>query len=354
VPWVVAGVLGLFVLFLYWADNHQLNEYAISPGEATRVAPLITVPPGHAKVAGPILLTDVLVSRVTVLSWIPDKLSGDTQLVPADEILGDTPPQQLVTQGYLEMAQSQSAAKAAGERAVGHLVPEHDAGALVNAVGTGSPADGALQVAQTIVGADGRPVHDSCALIGVLHGLAPGDRLQLRVEQSSVNQHAVIRPGPVVTRTIVLGRSPAGLAPSGCPGITTASRAYLGVSVTTLQDFAYPVPVSIDTTQIGGPSAGLAMTLGLIDKLTTGRLTGGRTVAATGTIDDRGDVGPVGGVPQKTVAVEQAGATVFFVPRAEYHDALSKATPSLHVYPVTSLHQVLTILAGLRRHPVAT
>ena len=82
-------------------------------------------------------------------------------------------------------------------------------------------------------------------------------------------------------------------------------------------DYAYPFPISIDVTDIGGPSAGLAMTLGVIDTLSGGRLTGGRTVAATGTMDSDGHVGDVGGVPQKTVAVENAGATIFLVPPQE-------------------------------------
>ena len=89
------------------------------------------------------------------------------------------------------------------------------------------------------------------------------------------------------------------------------------------------------------------MTLGIIDKLSSGRLTGGRIVAATGTIDQDGNVGDVGGVAQKTIAVERAGATVFFVPKVEFKTAESKATPQLHVYAVTNLDQVLRILKGL-------
>ena len=101
------------------------------------------------------------------------------------------------------------------------------------------------------------------------------------------------------------------------------------------------------TADIGGPSAGLAMTLGIIDKLSGGDLTGKRTVAATGTIDAQGDVGDVGGVAQKTIAVERAGATVFFVPPQEYAAAMSKDTPQLHVYAVSSLDQALKILKNL-------
>ena len=99
-------------------------------------------------------------------------------------------------------------------------------------------------------------------------------------------------------------------------------------------------------TNIGGPSAGLAMTLGVIDALTSGSVTGGHTVAATGTIDSQGDVGDVGGVAQKTVAVENAGATIFLVPPQEYKAALSKIRPGLQVYAVSTLDQALQVLAA--------
>ena len=88
----------------------------------------------------------------------------------------------------------------------------------------------------------------------------------------------------------------------------------LGVEPEDQVDFTYPFPVNIDVTNIGGPSAGLAMTLGVIDALSPGSLTGDHTVVATGTIDSQGNVGEVGGVPQKTVAVENAGASIFLVP----------------------------------------
>ena len=87
------------------------------------------------------------------------------------------------------------------------------------------------------------------------------------------------------------------------------------------------------------------MTLGVMDALTNGSLTGGRTVAATGTIDAQGDVGDVGGVPQKTVAVENAGASLFLVPPQEYQAARSKQRSGLQIYPVSTLNQALAVLA---------
>jgi PDZ domain-containing protein len=149
-----------------------------------------------------------------------------------------------------------------------------------------------------------------------------------------------------VQRTITLGTPPKGLVDTGC-GPPTKPTAYLGVDTAQQLAWDFPVKVSVQIPDVGGPSAGLAMTLGIIDKLSGGDLTGKRTVAATGTIDPEGDVGDVGGVAQKTIAVERAGATVFFVPPEEYTAAMSKDTPQLHVYRVSSLDQALGILKRL-------
>ena len=120
----------------------------------------------------------------------------------------------------------------------------------------------------------------------------------------------------------------------------------LGIDTEDQVDFTYPFPVNINVTNIGGPSAGLAMTLGVIDALDGGSVTGGHTVAATGTMDAQGDVGDVGGVAQKTVAVENAGATIFLVPPQEYKAAKSKDRPGLAIYPVSTLNQALSVLAA--------
>ena len=97
-----------------------------------------------------------------------------------------------------------------------------------------------------------------------------------------------------------------------------------------------PFDVNINVGDIGGPSAGLALTLGLIDALSTGDLTGGHPVAATGTINLDGTVGDVGGVAQKTVAVRKAGAQVFLVPPQEYATAKDEAG-SMKIYSVSTL-----------------
>ncbi|MFD8915747.1 S16 family serine protease [Streptomyces sp. NPDC059575] len=113
------------------------------------------------------------------------------------------------------------------------------------------------------------------------------------------------------------------------------------------------VKVDLRLANVGGPSAGLLFTLGIVDKLdgdgSGGDLTGGRTVAGTGTIDADGKVGAVGGVPLKTRAARRDGATVFLVPRAECADAKAELPKGLRLVPVTDLKSAVNSLVALEK-----
>ena len=104
--------------------------------------------------------------------------------------------------------------------------------------------------------------------------------------------------------------------------------------------------IEIDSGTIGGPSAGLALTLGIIDLMTPGELTGGRQVAATGTISFDGSVGAIGEVDQKAIAAERAGIDLFLVPTANLRDALDHVSSDIRVVGVDTLQEALDALAG--------
>ncbi|MFV8187940.1 MULTISPECIES: S16 family serine protease [unclassified Streptomyces] len=125
---------------------------------------------------------------------------------------------------------------------------------------------------------------------------------------------------------------------------TRAALDYLHLS-------ADKIKVTLKLADVGGPSAGLLFTLGIIDKLdgngSGGDLTGGRRIAGTGTIDDDGTVGAVGGVALKTQAAHRDGATVFLVPKAECSDAKSELPKGLRLIPVKTLHGAVDALVAL-------
>ncbi|MFJ8658646.1 S16 family serine protease [Streptomyces sp. NPDC093795] len=111
------------------------------------------------------------------------------------------------------------------------------------------------------------------------------------------------------------------------------------------------VKVTLHLADIGGPSAGLLFSLGIVDKLAGdgagGDLTGGRIVAGTGTIDAAGAVGAVGGVSLKTQAAARDGATVFLVPKAECSEAQAELPKGLRLVPVTALTDAVASLRAL-------
>ncbi|GHE28257.1 S16 family serine protease [Streptomyces capitiformicae] len=125
---------------------------------------------------------------------------------------------------------------------------------------------------------------------------------------------------------------------------TTAALNYLG-------EDAGDIKVTLRLADVGGPSAGLLFSLGIIDKLdgdgSGGDLTGGRVIAGTGTIDTEGKVGAVGGVPLKTQAARRDGATVFLVPKAECADAKAELPKGLRLVPVTTLKGAVDSLVAL-------
>ncbi|KIF74637.1 hypothetical protein QR77_12985 [Streptomyces sp. 150FB] len=114
-------------------------------------------------------------------------------------------------------------------------------------------------------------------------------------------------------------------------------------------------PKSVDVTlhlaDVGGPSAGLLFALGIVDKLggdgSGGDLTGGRSIAGTGTITAGGAVGAVGGVALKTQAAGRDGATVFVVPKAECGEAKSELPKGMRLIPVTTLKGAVSALRAL-------
>jgi Lon-like protease len=127
-------------------------------------------------------------------------------------------------------------------------------------------------------------------------------------------------------------------------------------AVTAALAFLHKDPKSVDIklrlADVGGPSAGLLFTLGIIDKLngngSGGDLTGGRVIAGTGTIDGSGKVGAVGGVALKTQAAARAGSTVFLVPKAECSDAKVGLPKDMRLIPATTLNGAVTSLKALQ------
>lgn len=120
------------------------------------------------------------------------------------------------------------------------------------------------------------------------------------------------------------------------------------IGVGAQMDYAFPFQVKIQLDNVGGPSAGQMFALGIMDKLTPGSLNGGERVAGTGTIDNEGNVGAIGGIRQKMYGARDAGATVFLAPASNCDEVTGHIPSGLHVYAVKTLSDSIKVLDAVR------
>jgi len=339
-PWWAWLVALLVVLVGAFVVLHLITvDYvAYVPGEALPAnGPhgAVTVDGHHVGSGDVYLVTIAEQSRVS--EW--DKLTAswlhkDWQIIPTKAVTGGLSNAQYNQENAQAMSDSQEYAKVAALRRLGYSVPEHGDGALVVAVNAGEPATGKFHPGDVITLVDGKTVSIAGDVGTQIRAAGIGTEMSFTVQRRS--------------GTVTLTAAPVACG-SACPGDT--QRPIIGVAVQTdNQSFTFPpgVNLSITTQGIGGPSAGLAFTLGALDSLTTHDLTGGKAVASTGTIDPTGLVGDVGGVTQKTITVYREGARYFIVPVDEAAEARKAAAGHhLTVVPVTTLDQALDFLSSI-------
>lgn len=322
------GTIIAVVVALVGATTIRIPYYAIAPGSAIAVPPLVRVVEGPSyPPKGRILLTTVSLGQTTLLEALEGWLNPSVDVVDQDVVV---PPNTNRDQFREQNLQAMDISK---QTALG-VAFEHlgfDAitgkGATIVEVLEGEPAHGKLVPGDVITAVDGVPVEVSPTAVDLVGRRAPGETVRLGVRSAT---------GEVRELDVRLGRRPDG-----------GNRGFLGVTMQTAEPaFSFPYEVEIASDRIGGPSAGLAFTLEILDVLTPGELTGGLDVATTGTIELDGTVGVVGGVAQKTAAVRDAGADLFLVPTSEVAQARRHAG-DLRVEGVATLEDALRILASL-------
>ena len=124
-------------------------------------------------------------------------------------------------------------------------------------------------------------------------------------------------------------------------------RAIVGISLGNAVDVHLPIDVRINAGDVGGPSAGLAFALDILQEL--GRnIVRGHKIAATGEILPDGSIGRIGGVKQKTIGARQAHVDAFLVPAGEHAQEARRYAHGLRIIAVQNFPQALHALATLR------
>jgi len=279
---------------------------------------------------GDILFLTVTEQRATVAGAVRAWLDPIIDSAPEDEVLPPGGRKEDRILNRLRMDESKFVASSLALKAVGYPVVETGTGAFIDRLLPGYPAGEQLRQGEVITSIDGEPIRTRSELGESLVGRPVGDSVVVGVRDPAGAQRTV---------TVELGLNP-----------DDDSRGYLGVVPTTAdRDLDLPFGVTIDNGRVTGPSAGLAFTLGIIDRLTPGSLTGPKPVAVTGTVAPDGTVGPIGGIVQKSVAVDRSGATRFLYPAATGRDELRRVRAVLgdrvELIPVATLDEAIAVLA---------
>lgn len=327
-----ASLAGLILLACFGVPSSLLltNNGMEAPGLALSTDPMIEVAASHRyPQAGSFILTTVIPQApITAGEWLLGQLTPAVKIVPPATIVPDSlTPQEVAQQGFQMLDESESTAIVVGLQQAGFNAAMVGKGVRVLSIEADSRAQGLLQPGDVIVALNGKPIHTTSDLIDQLKNRKPNAIIQLQVDRL---QHKMDLKVPLMSPS----------APGNPPriGIAIASAG---------SDVSLPFPVKIIPQKIvGGPSAGLMFTLTVYNAVTPGDLTGGRKIAGTGTISLDGSVGPIGGVEQKVVAAELAGATYFLSPPENYAAARSVAR-HIRVVEVASITQAIEFLRSL-------
>ena len=272
---------------------------------------------------GNLNLTTVSVNDgLTLFDSIRLWVSGRYTVQPREQIFPpDQTTQQVQEQNQQQMSGSESAATAAALR---HL--NRPTKLIVDSVAADGPSSKVLRQGDQILSVGGAAVSTSEDVQSAVRKQKPGAQIPIEIDRAGTKQ----------TVTVTAAARP-----------DDNDVAYIGLTPDVVN--ADPnLKITYNVGDIGGPSAGLMLTLAVIDRLSTGELTGGKFIAGTGTIADDGQVGPIGGITHKTRAAREAGANVFLVPERNCTEAKSDAPDGLQLVKVNSLDSALSALDDVR------
>jgi Lon-like protease len=314
---------------------YSLPYYVSKPGMAKELEPIIQVENG-TDAEGSFMLTTVRMGRANIYSYLEAMFFDYEEIYPLDAILSETETQEEYNARQLHMMAGSklNAIEVAYSRA-GIPFDYKYKGVYVIQVIPGMPAEGKLLPGERVVKVDGKQFPSSGEFIKYVGEKKAGEEVILTIERKKES------------KTVKLNVKPFKEEPN---------RSGIGISLVDDKEIIVNPEVTVKTDEIGGPSAGLMFSLEIYNQLMEDDYTRGYKIAGTGTIDSTGKVGPIGGIEQKIVAADKAGAEIFFAPNekgaknSNYRDAIKTARDidtKMKIVPVDVFDDAIVYLQNL-------
>lgn len=315
----------------------KLPFYILKPGNATPLEPIIKVDKGSAS-KGSFSLTTVSFGRASVISYLLAKFNANDEMIPVDQVKQqDESDDDYLQRQVAMMKSSQDSAIVNAYKKAGKKVSETFTGVYVTFTEKNMPGSKVFRKDDKLVAVNGRKLSSAEQFQNYVSTKKSGEALRVTYE----------RDGEILNNSIKLS-----------PFKEQPERAGIGISLINERKVTVNPGVSLHTENIGGPSAGLMMSLEIYDQLIPQDLTKGYKIAGTGTISEAGEIGPIGGISQKIIAADKAGVKIFFAPNehgrqgSNYRQAkmtAEKIHSSIKLVPVDAFDDAVSYLEKLKR-----
>jgi PDZ domain-containing protein len=330
-PWRLAAAAAVVVVVLLVVGTTRKSDKLLEvPDQPHSLAGLVHVPGGKRQVdGGGIYYVDVRLKQASLLQASLSFLrpEGSDLIKQSSFVEPGLTYQQELDLEQETMKLSQAKASVVALRALGLRVRARDAGVRVVDVEPGSHAEGVLKAQDVVVSADGHPVRSPRDLFLLMSRHRVGDVVRLGIERGKQHQTFHIK-------TIADNQNP--------------KRPIIGFIPFEVLDVQLPFHIRFNIEGVGGPSAGLAFALEVLEQRGHD-VDHGLKLAATGEIQLDGTVTRIGGVKQKTIGARQAHVDAFLVPVDGDNAKVAKRyAHGLRIIPVKNFQQALQALATLR------
>jgi Lon-like protease len=332
--WIFLIIIVLIINF------YQLPYYFTKPGDAKVLHTVIEVE-GRYEDKGTFMLTTVRMGQANIINYLWAKWSDARELIHEDFVRrsGETDEEYHHRQ-LMMMSSSQDLATIVAYNKAGKEAYYTNFGVIVTGKIENMPAFELLQLGDLIVAVDQTDITTVDELLAQIGDKQKEDQVSL----------TIVRDGVKKDVELYVTSFPEELDPSG-------ERVGIGItSPVTKRELSVKPNIFIDTNKIGGPSAGLMFSLEIYNQLIENDITKGYHIAGTGSINEDGEVGRIGGVKQKVIAAERAGADFFFAPNefdsptSNYVDAVAAAkliNAKMKIVPIDTFEQALEFLEKL-------
>ncbi|MGT2772524.1 SepM family pheromone-processing serine protease [Streptococcus marimammalium] len=319
------------VLFIIGAVTIPLPYYLEIPGGAYDIRNVLTVNEINDSEEGSYNFVAVTVSRASLAQIIYSWFTPFADITSIEETTGGYSQEDYWRINQFYMKTSQNSAVYQALKLAGKEAKLDYQGVYVLNVSEDSTFKNILNLADTVTGINGKTFKSSQELINYVSSFKIGDDVTVQYISNGISENAT---GKIIKLE------------NGKNGI--------GIGLVDHTEVNTKIPITFNTEDVGGPSAGLMFTLDIYDQLIDEDLRKGRIIAGTGTIEQDGSVGDVGGIDKKVVSADEIGAKIFFVPNNPITDELKNINPDAKTNYEEALETVKKLKTDMKIIPVKT